>query len=294
VKVRKAVIPAAGLGTRFLPATKAMPKEMITVVDKPGIQYAVEEAVRAGIEDVLIVTSRGKEALGDHFDRSPELEAQLEARGKLEELEVVRAITGLASVHFVRQTEALGLGHATLMAREHVGDEPFAMILPDEIVPSPMGDEVALLPRMLDVYEEYGASVIAVKEVPHEEVSAYGVIKPEFVSDDLAKMLDFVEKPSTDQAPSDLAARGRYVFAPGIFDAIEKTKPGAGGEIQITDAIKMKADEEGAYAFIYRGPIFDVGKKLDFILATIELALRREDLAGPVKAFLRDVVAREG
>lgn len=294
MKVRKAVIPAAGLGTRFLPATKSMPKEMIAVVDKPGIQYAVEEAVRAGIDDILIITSRGKELLADHFDRSPELEMYLEARGKKKELALVRAISDLASVHFVRQTEALGLGHATSMARDHVGDEPFAMILPDEIVPEPVGDEVPLLPRMIEVYEKYKVGVIAVTEVPKEDVSSYGVIKPEFVTKDLAKMLDFVEKPPAAEAPSNLAARGRYVFAPGIFDAIDRTTPGAGGEIQITDAIKMRAAEEGAYAFVYTGPIFDVGKKLDFLRATIELALRREELAGPVREFLRSVVDREG
>jgi UTP--glucose-1-phosphate uridylyltransferase len=293
LKVRKAVIPAAGLGTRFLPATKAMPKEMITVVDKPPIQYAVEEAVRAGIDDILIVTSRGKESLADHFDRSFELESVLEARGKGAELQLVRSLSDLATVHFIRQAEALGLGLATSMAREHVGDEPFAMILPDEIVPEPVGDEVSLLGRMIEVYDEFQVGVIAVTEVPKEDVGAYGVIDPEFVRDDLAKMLNFIEKPPPGEAPSNLAARGRYVFAPGIFDAIDRTKPGAGGEIQITDAIKIRADEEGAYALVYSGPIFDVGKKLDFLRASIELALRRPDLARPMREFIRSVADRE-
>jgi UTP--glucose-1-phosphate uridylyltransferase len=270
-----------------------MPKEMITVVDRPGIQYAVEEAVRAGIEDILIVTSRGKESMGDHFDRSPELEAQLEAKGKQAELDLVRSIADMASVHFVRQQEPLGLGHATLMARDHVGDEPFAMLLPDEIVPAPQGDEVALLPKMIEVFEEHGVSVIAVKEVPKEDVGAYGVIDPEFVADDLAKMLDFVEKPPPGEAPSNLASRGRYVFSPGLFEAIEETEPGAGGEIQVTDAIRKRARTEGAYAYIYDGPIFDVGKKLDFLQATVELALRRDDLSEPFFEFIQSVAARK-
>jgi UTP--glucose-1-phosphate uridylyltransferase len=270
-----------------------MPKEMITVVDRPGIQYAVEECVRAGIEDILIITSRGKESLGDHFDRAPELEAQLAAKGKEEELRTVKALADLASVHFVRQKEPLGLGHATLMARDHVGDEPFVMLLPDEIVPAPQGAEVPLLPKMLEVFAEHQVTVIAVSEVPKEDVGSYGVIEPEFITDDLCKMLDFVEKPPPGEAPSNLASRGRYVFSPGLFDAIEKTEPGAGGEIQVTDAIRMRAKEEGAYAYIYGGPIFDVGKKLDFLEATVELALRRDDLAGPFREFLRGIVDRD-
>ena len=263
------------------------------MVDRPGIQYAVEECVRAGIEDILIVTSRGKESLGDHFDRSPELEAQLAAKGKDEELRVVKEIAEMASIHFVRQTEPLGLGHATLMARDHVGDEPFAMLLPDEIVPAPLGSEVELLPKMLEVFAERQVTVIAVTEVPKEDVGSYGVIDPEFVGTDLAKMLDFIEKPPPAEAPSNLASRGRYVFSPGLFEAIEKTEPGAGGEIQVTDAIRMRARDEGAYAYIYDGPIFDVGKKLDFLQATVELALRRDDLSGPFREFLRGVAGRD-
>lgn len=286
MKVRKAVIPAAGLGTRFLPASKALPKEMIPVVDRPGIQYAVEELVRAGIEDIIVVTSRGKASLEDHFDRMPDLERALEARNKTAELDSVVGLTELAAMHYVRQTEPLGFGHAVLMAKEHIGDDPFVVVVPDEIVPEPAGDEVPLLPRMIEVCEERGTSVIAVKEVPHEQVSSYGVIDPELVGPDLARILDIIEKPLVEEAPSDLAARGRYVFTPGLFEAIERTGPGVGGEIQLTDALRIRVAEEGGYAYVHRGPIYDVGKKLDYLEATIELALRREDLAAPLREYL--------
>jgi len=286
LKVRKAVIPAAGLGTRFLPATKVIPKEMIPIVDRPGIQYAVEEAVRAGIDDVLIVTSRGKAVLEDHFDRAPELERQLEAKNKVEELSAVLELTTLASIHSVRQSQPLGFGHAVLMAREHVGDEPFVVMVPDEVVPEPIEGEASMLGRMIDAYERYGASVVAVKEVPHDEVSSYGVVDPEFVEDDVARILRFVEKPAVHEAPSNLAARGRYVLTPAVFAALAETTPGAGNEIQLTDGIARVLQDEGAYAYVHSDPIYDVGRKLDHLKATIELALRRDDLAGPVREFL--------
>jgi UTP--glucose-1-phosphate uridylyltransferase len=292
LKVTKAVIPAAGLGTRFLPASKALPKEMIPVVDKPGIQYAVEECVRAGIEDIIVVTSRGKGSLEDHFDRAPDLERQLGAKGKTSELEAVVEVTELASMHYVRQMEPLGFGHAVLMAKDHIGDDPFVVLVPDEIVPSPIGDEVPLLERMIEASGAHGASVIAVKEVPHQDVSSYGVIDSELVSGDLHRINDIVEKPPIDEAPSDLAARGRYVFTPGLFEAIERTEPGAGGEIQLTDAIRLRVTEEGAFAYVHTGPIYDVGKKLDYLQASVELALRRDDLAEPFQAFLAEVVSR--
>lgn len=290
--VRKAVIPAAGLGTRFLPATKAQAKEMIPVIDMPGIQYTVEEAVRAGIEDIVVITSWGKGSLEDHFDRSMQLEAHLERTGKKEELEEIRRIASLVALHTVRQKEPLGLGHAVLMGKAHVGDEPFAVLLPDEIVPEPLGDEVPMLPRMIEVFERTGSAVIAVQEVPLDEISSYGSIEPEHVEDDLARVLNMVEKPAPEDAPSNLGSRGRYVFPPKIFDAIENTEPGVGDEIQLTDAIKALSAEETVYAYIHAGPMFDVGKKLDYLRATVELALRRTDLGKPFKDFLIDLSAR--
>lgn len=290
--VRKAVIPAAGLGTRFLPATKVVPKEMLNVVDRPGIQYAVEEAARAGIEDILIVTSRGKESIEDHFDRAPELEQQLEKKGKTAELAEVVAATELASIHSVRQKEPLGLGHAVLMAREHVGDEPFVVLLPDEIVPAPAGSEAALLPDMIAAHAERKAAVVAVREVEPDEVTAYGIVDPGEEQGALASIKRFVEKPSVEDAPSRLASVGRYVLNASIFDALETTAPGAGNEIQLTDGIQSLVASEGAWAYIYAGPIFDVGKKPDYLRATIELALRRDDLADDLRSFLRAVLAR--
>ncbi|MFN2488412.1 MAG: UTP--glucose-1-phosphate uridylyltransferase GalU [Actinomycetota bacterium] len=290
--VRKAVIPAAGLGTRFLPATKSQPKEMIPVVDKPGIQYVVEEAVRAGLTDILIVTSRGKITVEDHFDRSLELEYHLERAGKEEELEEVRAVADLAEVHFVRQKEPLGFGHAVSVARDHVAGQPFVVLVGDEIVPEAQGDEPLLIERMIEIYEERHASVVAVVDVPREEISSYGVVDGDKVDDDLVRLRDMIEKPPDDEAPSTLGSRGRYVFTPGIFDALDKTTPGVGGEIQLTDAIKILASQEEVYAYVHHGPMFDVGKKLDYLKASVELALRREDLAKPFKEFLAEVVAR--
>lgn len=284
--VRKAVIPAAGLGTRFLPATKAQPKEMIPVVDRPGIQYVVEEAVRAGIEDILIVTGRGKGAIEDHFDRSLELEHHLEEAGKSEYLEEIRAIGQLADVHYVRQKEPLGFGHAVLCARAHVGDEPFAVLVADEIVPEPQGDERDLLPQLSQLHDRLGAAVIAVQEVAHEDIASYGAIDPEPVENNLYRVKDMVEKPPPAEAPSDLASRGRYVFTPELFDAIERTTRGVGGEIQLTDAIRILAAEGSVFAYAHDGPIYDVGKKLDYLKATIELTLRRPDLAKPFAEYL--------
>src|SRR5918992_6297560 len=269
--VIKAVIPAAGLGTRFLPATKSLPKEMIPVIDKPAIQYVVEEMVDAGAEDILVVTSRGKEVLEDHFDRSPELEAHLERTGKTEGLASVRAVGELADFHFVRQKEPLGFGHAVLLARQHVGDEPFVVGVPDEIVPSPSESASPLLTRMMRVHEERAASVIAVQRVPKEDISAYGCVDPELIDESLVRIIQMVEKPRVEDAPSDLAARGRYIFTPEIFEAIEKTSAGVGGEIQLTDAINLLAQERAVYAYVHEGPIYDVGKKLDYLKATIEL-----------------------
>jgi UTP--glucose-1-phosphate uridylyltransferase len=288
--LKKAVVPAAGLGTRFLPATKSMPKEMIPVIDKPAIQYVVEEMVDAGIEDILIVTSRGKVVMEDHFDRSLELEEHLESTGKTEALESVRAAGELANFHFVRQKEPLGFGHAVLLAKQHVGDEPFVVCLPDELVPFRTEQVSSLLTQMLRVYEERGASVIAVQQVPKEEVSAYGIITPEPVNDTLVRIIEMVEKPPVEDARSDLAARGRYLFTPEIFEAIEKTSAGVGGEIQLTDAINLLAQENEVYALIYEGPILDVGRKLDFLRATVRLALERDDVGPGLKSYLTDLL----
>ena len=293
MKVRTAVLPAAGLGTRFLPATKSQPKEMIPVIDKPGIQYAVEEAVRGGVEDILIVTSRGKVTVEDHFDRSLELEHHLEAAGKTEMLEEVRAVSDLAQFHYVRQKEPRGFGHAVLVAKEHVGDAPFFVLVPDEIVPEPSEGDPSLLDRLAAIHEREGAGVIAVIEVPDEDVPGYGIVDVDRVDDGVARIRSMVEKPKLADAPSRLAARGRYLFTPAIFDALERTSEGVGGEIQLTDAINLLATEDAMYAYVHDGPIYDVGKKLDYLKTTVELALRRDDLGESFRDFLREVLGRD-
>jgi UTP--glucose-1-phosphate uridylyltransferase len=292
--VRKAVIPAAGLGTRFLPATKAQPKEMIPVVDKPMIQYVVEEAVRAGIDDILIVTSRGKGMIDDHFDKSLELEHHLETSDKSAELEQIRRIADLADIFYVRQKEPLGLGHAVSVARSHIGDAPFIVMLGDEMVPRPRGDEPALIESMMAIYERHQANVVTVVRVTKEDIPSYGVIDPEKTSDGLLRVLNMVEKPPAEEARSDLGSRGRYLFTPAIFDALDRTTSGYGGEIQLTDAINLLAQEQSVYAYVHEGPMFDVGKKLDYLKATIELGLRRKDLGEQLKAYVLEVAARLG
>jgi len=289
--VRKAVIPAAGLGTRFLPATKAQPKEMLPVVDKPAIQYVVEEAVRAGIDDILIITGRGKRSLEDHFDRSIELEVSLEASGKHDLLNEMRSLADLADIHYVRQGEALGLGHAVSVARKHVGDEPFIVMLGDDI----MDDRSTVLEDMIGVHGRTGASVVAFKSFPPEEISSYGCAESEPTDQDgLVRLRGIVEKPAPEDAPSDLAVMGRYLFTDRIFDAIDRTKPGVGGEIQLTDAIAILLGEEPVYGWVFDEGRFDIGKKLDYLRATVELALDRDDLGPEFQAFLADVVRRRG
>jgi UTP--glucose-1-phosphate uridylyltransferase len=288
MKVKKAVIPAAGLGTRFLPATKSQPKEMLPLVDKPAIQYVVEQAVEAGITDILIITGRGKRTLEDHFDRSFELEYRLEQSGKLEDLKVVREISDMASMHYIRQKEPLGLGAAVAMAEPHVAGEPFAVLLGDDIIPS--GN---LLGNMIDVYDRYGRSVIAGMEVPRSEIHLYGAISPEFVEDNLARVVTIVEKPKTEDAPSNLAAIGRYVLTPEIFDALRETAPDAGGEVQLTDAINLLAQQQQVYAYVFEGVRYDIGKKIDYLRATVELAIDREDLGPEFRAILADLVQRK-
>jgi UTP--glucose-1-phosphate uridylyltransferase len=287
-KVRKAVIPAAGLGTRFLPATKSQPKEMLPVIDKPTIQYVVEEAVRAGISDILVITGRGKRAIEDHFDRNFELEFYLEQGKKDELLEQVQSVSEMADIHYIRQRDPLGLGHAISVARQHVGSEPFAVLLGDDI----MVDDSALLKSMLGVYERYGRSVVAVLEVPLEEISAYGSIAPEQVEENLVRVRSIVEKPKPEEAPSNLAVIGRYVFTPEIFDALDRITPGAGGELQLTDAIGLLLETQTVFGYTFEKGRYDIGKKIDFLRATVELALDRPDLGTEFRAFLADLVQR--
>ena len=288
--VRKAVIPAAGLGTRFLPATKAQPKEMLPVVDKPAIQYVVEEAVRSGIDDILIITGRNKHSLEDHFDRRIELEHELETKGKHELLSDVRDLADLADIHYVRQGEALGLGHAVSVARKHVGNEPFVVMLGDDI----MDDRSTVLSEMIETYAATGCSVVACKEFPPEQISHYGCVAYEDAGDRLLKILSLVEKPAPADAPSSYAVLGRYVFTPGIFEAIAKVGPGAGGEIQLTDAIGVLLATEDVYGYTFVDGRYDVGNKLDYLRATVELALQREDLGPDFRAWLAAYVREQG
>lgn len=289
-KVRKAVFPAAGLGTRFLPATKAQPKEMLPLVDKPLIQYGVEEAARSGIRHILIVTGRGKTAIEDHFDVSFELEHLLESRGRLELLAVVRQISDMIEVAYVRQREALGLGHAVLRARELVGEEPFAVVLSDDVIEA----ERPALRQLLDVWESYGAPVVALMEVPEESVSSYGIVEAEPVefngrSDRLYRIRNLIEKPRRAEAPSRLAIIGRYVLTPEIFPAIEQAGPGALGEIQLTDGLRRLLEHGALYGYRFEGTRYDAGDKLGFLKATVEFALRREDLGGRFREYLKSL-----
>jgi UTP--glucose-1-phosphate uridylyltransferase len=284
-RVRKAVFPAAGLGTRFLPATKASPKEMLPLVDKPLIQYVVEEAVASGIDSVIIVTGRGKSAIEDHFDVSFELEALLRERGKEDDLRQVREITDMARVSYVRQREALGLGHAILQARDLVGDEPFAVMLSDDIIDS----KTPALKQLLDVYEKYDAPVLATMEVAGEAISRFGALDVEEVGDGVYRIKDMVEKPLLAQAPSNLAIIGRYVLTPDIFDEIENTTPGAIGEIQITDAMRALLKKRDFYAVRFEGTRYDAGDKLGFLIATVELALKHGELAPEFREYLRSL-----
>lgn len=289
-RVRKAVFPAAGLGTRFLPATKAQPKEMLPLVDKPLIQYGVEEAMHSGMQDIIIVTGRGKSAIEDHFDVSFELEHLLESRGKKDLLATVRGVSDMIDVAYVRQKEALGLGHAVLRARELVGPEPFAVVLSDDVIDS----EVPCLRQLLDVYEFYGASVVALMEVPNESISSYGVVDAEPVShnggkDRLFRIRNMVEKPKASDAPSNLAIIGRYILTPEIFDSIEKIEPGSGGELQLTDGLKHLLRSRPIYGYKFEGTRYDAGDKLGFLKATVEFALKRHDLGQVFRDYLKQM-----
>jgi len=287
-KVRKAVLPAAGLGTRFLPATKAQPKEMLTVVDKPQIQYVAEECVASGIEHIIIVTGKGKNSIEDHFDNAPVLERFLEEKGKKGQADLVRQISNMVQVSYTRQKEPLGLGHAVLVAKDLVGDEPFAVLLGDVLIPG----ENPATKQLIDVYEATGTGAIAVEEVPRDKTYLYGIVAgepaplPPF-GERLLRIRDLIEKPKVEEAPSNLAITGRYVLPPAIFACLERTKPGAGGEIQLTDALRILAKEQGLWALIYQGVSYDAGDKLGFLKATVELALLNEELGEAFRAYLK-------
>ncbi|WP_127531126.1 UTP--glucose-1-phosphate uridylyltransferase GalU [Paenibacillus kobensis] len=287
-KVRKAIIPAAGLGTRFLPATKAMPKEMLPIVDKPTIQYIVEEAIASGIEDIIIVTGKGKRAIEDHFDTAFELEHNLQEKGKLDLLNEVRKSSNV-EIHYIRQKEARGLGHAVWCARNFIGDEPFAVLLGDDIVVA----EVPSTKQLIEQYETTGKSVIGVQAVSIEQTDRYGIVDPIDESGRLVKVKRFVEKPPLGSAPSNLAIMGRYVLAPKIFEYLEKHELGAGGEIQLTDAIQRLNEDEGVFAYDFDGKRYDVGEKLGFITTVLEFALQNSELRSPLLSVLDGIIQRE-
>lgn len=287
-RVRKAVLPAAGLGTRFLPATKAQPKEMLPVVDKPLVQYVVEECIASGIQNIIIVTGRGKNAIEDHFDSSPELESFLESKGKSDLAEMVREISNMVHFSYTRQKEPLGLGHAVLTARELVGEEPFAVLLGDVIIPGPH----PATRQLVDVYEATGKGVIAVEQVPREKTALYGIVDVEPANDSrwgerLLRIRDLVEKPEPAEAPSTFGVTGRYVLPPEIFDCLERTQPGRGGEIQLTDALRLLAGERGLLAYVYEGKAYDAGDKLGFLKATVEIGLENPEFGGAFREYLR-------
>ncbi|MGI8384808.1 UTP--glucose-1-phosphate uridylyltransferase GalU [Robertmurraya sp. P23] len=288
-KVKKAIIPAAGLGTRFLPATKAMPKEMLPIVDKPTIQYIIEEAVASGIEDIIIVTGKGKRAIEDHFDNSFELEQNLIEKGKFELLSEVQKSSQMADIHYIRQKEPKGLGHAIWCARKFIGNEPFAVLLGDDIVQA----EKPCLKQLIDQYERYQASVLGVQKVPMEEVSRYGIVNGNEIGERFFSVNSLVEKPKMEEAPSNLAIMGRYILNPRIFDILGEQGPGAGGEIQLTDAIAGLNKYEAVYAYDFEGTRHDVGEKLGFIQTTIEFALQKEELRTDLLNYLSAVLDRQ-
>lgn len=287
MKVRKAIIPAAGLGTRFLPATKAQPKEMLPIVDKPTLQYIIEEAVASGIEEVLVIIGRNKNSIQDHFDKSVELELELEKNGKSELLEEVRLISNMVQIHYVRQIEPKGLGHAVLCAKSFIGDEPFAVLLGDDIVYA----DKPCLGQMIEAYDEYKTSILGVQEVAATEVNKYGIVDGKYIEDRIYKVKGLVEKPAIDEAPSNIAILGRYIINPAIFEILENTKPGKGGEIQLTDALKELATKEAMYAYVFEGRRYDVGDKQGYLEATVEYALRKPELRDGFLSYLKEIVA---
>lgn len=290
MKVRKAIIPAAGLGTRFLPATKATPKEMIPIVDKPTIQYIVEEAAAAGIEDILVISGRNKRAIEDHFDKSYELEEELSRKGKSELLEVVENISNMANIHYIRQKEAKGLGHAIYCAKSFIGDEPFAVLLGDDIVKS----ETPCIKQLMDVYNQYHTSILGVQKIPLQDVPKYGIINANQIEERVYKVKGLVEKPDIEHAPSNIAILGRYIISPRIFQHLENATPGKNGEIWLTDALEKLIAQEAMYAFDFEGDRYDVGDRIGFLKATVEFALNREELRGEFSSFLKSTVQRLG
>lgn len=285
MKVKKAIIPAAGLGTRFLPATKAQPKEMLPIVDKPTIQYIIEEAVKSGIEQILIITGRNKKSIEDHFDKSFELEAQLKESGKDELLELVQDISNMVDIHYIRQKEPKGLGHAINCAKIFVGNEPFAVLLGDDVIQS----EKPCLKQLMDCFEKYNKSILGVQHVPNENVSKYGIIKGVKVENRVYKVEDMVEKPSAEEAPSNIAILGRYIITPEIFEILSNTKPGKNNEIQLTDALKVLMNNEDIYAYDFSGKRYDVGDKQGFLQATVEFALSRDELKEEFMTYLKTI-----
>ena len=286
-KIKKAVIPAAGLGTRFLPATKAQPKEMLPIVDKPTLQYIIEECVASGIEEILIITGRNKKSIEDHFDKSVELEIELEKADKKEMLEMVRDISDMVNIHFIRQKEPRGLGHAILCAKTFVGNEPFAVLLGDDVV---YNDKKPCLKQLIDCYAEYNTSVLGVQTVAPENVNKYGIVGGIQIEDRVYKVKKLVEKPSLEEAPSNVAILGRYIITPKIFEILENTAPGKGNEIQLTDALLKLIEEEAMYAYDFQGRRYDVGDKLGFLEATVEYALRREELRDDFMEYLKNII----
>lgn len=288
MKIKKAIIPAAGLGTRFLPATKAQPKEMLPIVDKPTIQYIVEEAVASGIEDIIIVTGRTKKSIEDHFDKSVELEMELEKHGKDELLEIARSVSEIANIYYIRQKEPKGLGHAVLTAKTFIGDEPFAVLLGDDVITS----EVPCLKQMMDMYEQYESTILGVQTVAEDQVNKYGIVQGSQLADRIYTVENMVEKPKIGEAPSNVAVLGRYIITPAIFPLLEKQEAGAGGEIQLTDALCKLAGQEKMYAYDFIGRRYDVGSKIGFLQATVDFALDRADLRDEFMTYLKEVVSK--
>ena len=286
-KISKAIIPAAGLGTRFLPATKAQPKEMLPIVDKPTLQYIIEEAIESGIEEILIITGRNKKSIEDHFDRSVELELELEHKGKVEMLEMVKSISNMVDIHFIRQKEPKGLGHAIYCAKSFVGNEPFAVMLGDDIV---YNEGKPCLRQLMDCYDEYKTSVLGVQTVLDGDVDKYGIVDGLKIEGNVTKVKGLVEKPSVDEAPGNMAILGRYIITPSIFEILERTKPGKGGEIQLTDALLELMSEEAIYAYNFEGRRYDVGDKLGFLEATVEYALRKPELKDAFIEYLKSIL----
>lgn len=287
-KVKKAVIPAAGLGTRFLPATKAQPKEMLPIVDKPTLQYIIEEAVESGIEEILIITGRNKKSIEDHFDKSVELELELQQKGKKELLEIVQKISNMINIHYIRQKEPKGLGDAIYCARHFIGDEPFAVMLGDDIV----DNNIPCLKQLIDAYDEYRTTILGVQKVDIKDTNKYGIISAKYIEDRVYKVKDLVEKPESSNAPSNIAILGRYIITPEIFDILENLPPGKGGEVQLTDALKLLSKKEAMYAYNFEGRRYDVGDKLGFLEATVDYALKRDDIKDDFLNYLKQVCDR--